>query len=387
MKTTLHSWKKAIIAFYVVAGILLAAAGCGSQNGNREVAPPSTEPDSTAITAVTDVDRQEPMPAKPAVKGVSVGDTFKSLPDAELEAYLTDLQSLGVTWLRVDIAWDLIQPENPSQYEWAQFDRVVMAAARHNIKLLAVLAYSPEWARDPSCKDNFICSPADPATFANFAKEAVKHFAPLGIKSWEIWNEPNSESFWLPSPNAATYVRLLAATYPAIKQVDPTATVITGGLSPAENTPGRIAPRDFLTGMYQSGARNFFDALGYHPFSYPALPHDVVSWSCWSQMSDLYPSIRTIMIDNNDGDKKIWATEYGVPTAGQSDVNETLQALSFQDAIQQMGNMPWLTAIFFHTYKDDPGNIEAPTSNFGIVRRDGTRKPAYNILKEILATG
>ena len=141
-----------------------------------------------------------------------------------------------------------------------------------------------------------------------------------------------------------------------IKQADPQATVISGGLSPAENLGGRIAPLDYLASMYQSGARDYFDALGYHPFSYPALPSEVLAWSNWSQMSDLSPSVRNIMIDNGDGDKQVWATEYGVPTDGLDNVSETLQALAYRDVFQQMNNKPWLATLFFHTYRDYPND-------------------------------
>ena len=46
------------------------------------------------------------------------------------------------------------------------------------------------------------------------------------IHTWEVWNEPNI-GFWLSSNE--DYVRLLKATYTAIKSVDPTARVTMGG--------------------------------------------------------------------------------------------------------------------------------------------------------------
>ncbi|MHB1412368.1 MAG: GH39 family glycosyl hydrolase [Thermoleophilia bacterium] len=316
--------------------------------------------------------------------GFSVGGSLKSLSNQELDQELADISSLGIKWLRIDIGWDLVQPVDNGQYDWTSTDRIVLAARKYNLQLLPVLAYAPEWARQPACKTNFVCAPADNAAFANFAQKVVRRYTPMGVNTWEVWNEPNNNSFWLPQPDAAAYVELLKATYTAIKQVDPNATVLSGGLSPAENISGHIAPRDFLTAMYQDGARNYFDALSYHPFSYPILPDDVTAWSSWSQMSDLDPSIRSIMVANGDGNKQVWATEYGTPSGGASDLNETLQALSFRQALEQMGNKPWLGAMFFHTYRDSPGDPNQATNDFGIIRTDGSRKPAYGELQNML---
>ena len=138
--------------------------------------------------------------------------------------------------------------------------------------------------------------------------------------------------------------------------------------------------------MYQSGARDYFDAVGYHPYSFPRLTeqHPVLEWL----VADGGPesSIRSIVIDNGDSNKQIWGTEVGTPTSGQSGVNETLQALAYRDSIEQMNNKPWLATLFFHTYRDyssDPNTIE---SFFGLIRYDGTRKPAYYELQGLLQT-
>ena len=324
-------------------------------------------------------------PRQPGEKvGISVGDNLSSLNDQELDDTLADMESLGVGWLRFDMAWDLVQPNDANHFDWSRFDRIVTAAREHNIEVMPILVFTPRWARQQACVNDFQCAPADPARFAAFAREAVTHYAPMGVKAWEVWNEPNINMFWLPSPNAAAYTQLLRASYTSIKQADPQATVISGGLSPAENTGSRIAPRDFLSGMYQNGAGGYFDAVGYHPYSYPALPGSILSWSGWSQMYDLNPSIRSIMIANGDSNKAVWGTETGTPSGGRGDVNETLQAQSYRDSVQQMSSKPWLATLFFHTYQDlssNPGSVE---SYFGLIRYDGTRKPAYYELKDVL---
>lgn len=316
--------------------------------------------------------------------GISVGDNLALLNDQELDAALADIASLGVSWLRFDMAWSAAQRNGPASYDWLRFDRIVAAANRHNLKMMPILTYTPKWARKPECVDSMKCAPADPDAFARYTAEAVARYAPQGIHTWEIWNEPNISSFWEPYPDAAAYSDLLKRSYASIKSVDPQATVVSAGLAPTSNSDGRIAPRDFLISMYGFGAKAYFDAVGYHPYSYPSLPSVLHSWSGWSQMSDLNQSIRSIMIDNGDSNKQVWGTEFGVPTGGRGDVNETLQAQSYRDAIEQINDKPWMATLFIYTYRDlsnDPSTVE---SFFGMIRFDGAKKPAYYELRDIL---
>ena len=67
--------------------------------------------------------------------------------------------------------------------------------------------------------------------------------------------------------------------------MDPSAIVLSGGLAPAPDDGTNINAITFLQAMYANGAQGYFDVLGYHPYSYPALPNTYESWSGWSQMS------------------------------------------------------------------------------------------------------
>lgn len=319
--------------------------------------------------------------------GFSVGDNFASLSDQELENAFADIAGLGVGWLRFDMAWSAAQPNSADSYSWSRFDRIVSAANRYNIKLLPILTYTPRWARRQECIDTFKCAPADPAAFATYAAAAAARYSSMGIHTWEIWNEPNLGLFWKPSPDAAAYTDLLERSYTSIKAVDSQATVIGAGLSdPAGSSGGNIDPRVFLNTMYQNGAKDYMDAVGYHPYSFPNLPSTTLDWSGWSIMGDVSYSIRSVMTSNGDGNKQIWATEFGCPTDGPTwRGDETVQAQIVRDGIQQMDAKPWLASLFLYSYKDlgtDPDTME---NFFGLIRFDGSRKPAYFELQDVLA--
>ncbi len=331
--------------------------------------------------------------------GMSVGETFLSLSSTELNARLSDMASLGITWLRFDISWNSIQSSGASTFHWSVIDSLVAAANTHNIKLLPVLDDTPAWARSVSCSSFLWCPPADDSAFAAFAAAAVQRYAPQGIHNWEIWNEPNSTSFWSSGADSLEYTNLLKAVYPAIKNKDSSAVVISGGMAPSATGGGNIAPVNYLNQMYQNGARPYFDQVGFHPYSYPVKPSYSASWNAWSQMSLTSMSLRSIMITNGDSAKQIWMTEFGAPTGGPGalatatnynldaspdHVTEELQSLIIGDAINLVRTYSWAGPIFFYSYKDLGTSSSTNENFFGVLRYDGSQKPAYQTIKQML---
>src|SRR5258708_5123715 len=349
--------------------------------------PPVVVPTSTSL-APTPKPTQKPVPIPPPTPvpaalptpppivvpsdplaykfGISTGDTLPWMSQEKLNKELDDIASLGVGWVRLDMAWDEIQPYNSVTYDWSGLDRVFAAANARHIKLLPILDYTPRWARSPNCSiGTNRCPPADPALFGTFAKAAVDRYAPQGVHAWEIWNEPNVSGSWKPEANIKDYVALLRIAYSTIKSRDALSTVITGGMSPAATGNGNISPIEFLTNLYLAGAREYFDAVGFHPYSYPVTPSNFQTWNAWSQMASTTPSLRSIMITYGDGDKKIWMTEYGAPTGGPgtlADLNgydasqvpdhvtDTLQAKMMYEAITAASNFPWAGPLFWYSY-------------------------------------
>lgn len=131
---------------------------------------------------------------------------------------------------------------------------------------------------------------------------------PMGVRTYEVWNEPNHVRFWPSGPNASEYTALLAAAHAAIKQADGGATVLLGGLSKSDY--------DFLAEVYAAGGRPYFDAVALHPYTGSADPR----W-CWTEpgstrlAKDSFCAIeeaRRTMEANGDSSKAIWATEFGV---------------------------------------------------------------------------
>jgi hypothetical protein len=141
---------------------------------------------------------------------------------------------------------------------------------------------------------------------------------------------------------------------------------------------GNYSPIVFLKEMYAHGAKGSFDALGFHPYSYPALPDTYRAWSGWSEMAQTHPSLRSVMTRNGDGGKPIWITEFGAPSSGPSGVGNAAQATALRQAITGAKRSPWIGAFYIYTWQDRGTNPDDTEDWFGLLTAAGSPKPAYN---------
>ena len=215
--------------------------------------------------------------------GVSIPSLIVQSP-ATQAAWLANLKSIGITSIRAGADWRSIQYVGPNTYDWAPLDHEIDSIRAAGMTVDLVIAGCPPWAAVRSVAHKLSPQPANPATYAKFAAAVAARYARQGVNDFEIWNEPNNAIFWQPKPNAVAYTADLRAAYASIKAVDSSAFVITGGLAPEANHLKNINAVTFLKDMYADGAKGSFDALGYHPYSYPALPNTYEPWSGWSQM-------------------------------------------------------------------------------------------------------
>ncbi len=331
--------------------------------------------------------------------GISMAETLVVVDDDMLGDILNDVVSLGVGWIRIDVAWSSVQPNNKDEYFWENTDRIVNEASKRGLRVLPIITYTPYWARSDKCKYTNRCAPDSPLEFAKFAKDVASRYSKKGVHAYEIWNEPNLGLFWKPSADPEYYVRLLKGSYVGIHEVDPSAIVITGGLAPTDTKGISMSPREFVELMYKYGGKNYFDAVGFHPYSFPVSPDEYHKTSAWSHMNDTNWSLRSIMKKNGDNDKNIWLTEYGAPTGGSGSVaegpgghyiwnvpdhvTEKYQSEILESAIVKTREYEWDGPMFWYSYKDLGTDTSTKENFFGLLRHDGSKKPAYFTLKRL----
>ncbi|MBI3226425.1 MAG: tandem-95 repeat protein [Mycolicibacterium cosmeticum] len=287
------------------------------------------------------------------------------------------LKDAGITTIRIMLPWAGIEPDDDS-YDWDAVDRVVDSAQLKGITVLGVLGTTPDWAAVPG-QVQYQGRPADLNAFDDFVTEVATHFQGR-VSDYEVWNEPNANFFWAPVPDAAQYTALLKVAYAAIKEADPDAVVIAASVGAGAEDPGvAINPVTFLAQMYAAGAGGYFDAVSFHPYQYGLLfsVGEGHAGTPVTQAEQMY----ALMLANGDGNKKIWATEYGVPT---SVVSEAAQAAYIGDFLRTWRTLDFAGPAFLHTFADYP-DADPIQATFGLFRQDWTPKPAVATVEQVLA--
>ncbi len=298
---------------------------------------------------------------------------------------------LGVGWARLFVDWGVAEPSDnvPNTAHVNAFAADVAAYQARGIKVLVVITGSPAWA---SGSASGIGPPRDPAKYAEFAAYMVSQTP--AADAWELWNEADGNLFWENGPDAPRYAALLRAAYPAIKAVNPAATVVSTGM--VGNNFG------FLEQLYDNGAGGSFDAVGVHTDTacliappehfYRERDGRVGRFSFTG-----YREVHQVMAEHGDGAKPIWMTELGWNTSSTAPgscrdgshagtkpagVSEAEQARNVTKAYACLAADPFVTVAMWFSLQDIAGRPNYD-GHLGLLRADGSAKPAYAALKAL----
>lgn len=306
------------------------------------------------------------------------------------------VREAGFGWVKGYVSWARLEPSKGS-YAWQggapnDFDNMLNAAASYGMKLLVRVDEPPAWASAGTGRP-YAVSPADLQRFL----QALAAHGGSRVAAYEIFNEPNLNSEWGASPNPAGYVALLRAASAGVKAGFAGARVVAAGLA-SNACCGSMNDLDYLRQMYAAGARGTFDALGSHPYGGSFEPErDPNTCGICFRRAELQ---RQIMVENGDGDKQLWATEFGYLLTSGYDlggfnwmkVSEAQQAdylvRAFDYAFRNWG---WAGPffVFNHDYSTAQwcgGPCYPPTTSlywFSVLNEDRSPRQAYTALKNM----
>jgi hypothetical protein len=352
----------AALALIAVGGSLIAA-----QSATAATAP------GCAGTVMA-----SPQKAKLAI-GAQFHGTWASMTDTDRTCILNAMADAGATWVRVDVGWTTIQPDGRGSYHMAWgvpfVDKVLNMAHARGLKVMATFWQTPKWASGSS---NPHVLPKNPADYAAALKWAAARWK-TQVQAWEIWNEPNTKDFLSP-PDPAAYTRLLKAAYPAAKAGNPKAQVIFGGTM--------FVDTDWIGKAYAAGAKGSYDAMAVHPYMGNSGLGPEAPDTGRERLTHTAALVK-LMNSKGEGAKPIWFTEFGWSTHTNTSttpvwfkgVSESVQAnyLTRQFAFVQK-NYPQVKNMFWYNSNDTSTGKLHP-DNRGLLRRDYSRKPAFNAVK------
>jgi polysaccharide biosynthesis protein PslG len=320
---------------------------------------------------------------------------------SEAAAEMRRLKSGSVDWVREDFRWDLVEPA-PGSFDWRRTDNLMAAAAQSGVDVLGVLGYSARWASsDPSGGGDIHYPPRDPADYARYALAVVERYGRNGtfwisrpdlpqrpLTAVELWNEPWGFWFWKPNPDPAAYARLARAGAEAINAVRPETTVLISGdilTFRSDDLGGR-----WLSSVLAAdpGLGGLIDAYSTHPYPSPRdrSPLDTSSGPDFrfnrahltNEAAAPYGAV-----------KPIWITEVGWSTAaGVSDaVSEATQADYLAKATAHALSVQNVARMFVFSWTRSSGAAGDREGNYGLQRVDGSLKPAWPAIVDVVRNG
>ena len=207
--------------------------------------------------------------------------------------------------------------------------------------------------------------PISPSTAAAFAGSQAAKWKGR-VRLYEFANEPDLNGW-----NGTNYAQALIPAYNAIKAADPNAIVIAGAL-----WKGAGGPVQWVTDMYNAGAKGHFDILSMHLYDDPLAAG---SWNIWNMAFHMTPSVRSVMDAHGDSAIPIASTETGGPTTSYGEAGQATIISHDFDAL----NDPRLAFVLVYSMLDD---VVTSQPGFGLLRPDLSRRPAWSTFKQ-RATG
>jgi hypothetical protein len=175
--------------------------------------------------------------------GVMWDRAARNAPEADLDQQWSLMAQSGVESVRTEFSWARAQPTEGTAPDLSATDALVGRAARHNIKLLPIVLYTPDWAAKRPIHG---APPAHIGAYTAFLRTLVLRYGPRGsfwdehpelprrpLREWQIWNEPHLDFYWNSKGNswARGYAPLLRASKRAIESVDRGATIVLAAMA------------------------------------------------------------------------------------------------------------------------------------------------------------
>jgi hypothetical protein len=211
-----------------------------------------------------------------------------------LDKLVDSVKELGVGWIRIHIPWYYAQPTNKTGYDvdfLGKLDNVVSLARERNLKILAVISGTPNWASGGW--NEIYWRPQNLQDFADFVAFCIDRYK-SDVKHWQLWNEP--DNYWQKGTDE-DYVEMIRLAYTAAKDADPECVILLNwGIetSPPENRTHGIVP------LYNLGVQNYFDILGIDTYITPPEKYGTV-----------VSGLRDWLVSQGDDNREIWCNEFG----------------------------------------------------------------------------
>lgn len=288
---------------------------------------------------------------------------------------------LGAGWDRILFYWNEIQPTGPEDWNTLHVLEEWLADARDEDRMvMGLLKNTPAWATDAepfSGVPRGLYLPVDDPEnlWAGYVRKVVEYYAPLGVHHWIIWNEPEIEvgvyghEF---SGSTRDYYQLLKVAYQVAKANDPEAVIHLAGWSYWHDPAWLNQFLNVAIADPEGAANNyFFDIITLHIYFRVETIEELVG-ETWA-VQRRFGLSKPVWINETNASPNLdplWPVvrpNFQVDLEQQAWFIIQAHALGFGANSSSIGVYKLLDILL------PPGG-----ESFGILRPDGTRRPAFD---------
>jgi len=193
----------------------------------------------------------------------------------------------GFTWVKQPFRWRDIEARR-GEYDWSEADRVVAMVHKYGLDLAISVSHQPEWAGGGYPLNG---PPRNMAHFAEFMGALAQRYRGL-VRAYEIWPGPNvSENWGGQSPDPERYAEMLVVGYWYVKNQDPYAMIISGGLVQTGKWDGTsVPPVEYFPMLYATDAKKHCDVWGVQALGFKAAPENTPEELAHPDLNNHFPS-------------------------------------------------------------------------------------------------
>jgi hypothetical protein len=318
---------------------------------------------------------------------------------------------LGVGWEQVTFDWADFQPHGPGDFVTDSVDPAGLAAAAGaGREMVGLILHTPPWASESgdlaAVPDGLDLSVGDRGnTWAAFVTQLVAFYAPQGIHRWIISEEPDiqrGEGHVHFAGGVEDYARLLRVAYLAATAADPRAQIHVAGMNWWVDV---AAGREPYLARLLTVLRSDMDAPAYGYY------FDVVMVRVFDNTQavwDITTQTRAILAAAGMFDKPVWLVTNANPTHDpQAGVLTPLfgitpdQQADFVVQAAAIGLALGVERVAIDRLVDVPARSQTQDligmvmnwlatahgkpSAWGLVRTDGSRRPAFDVYRSTIA--
>lgn len=308
----------------------------------------------------------------PAGELVGFDGTPPVLPE-DFAGDFTRLAAQGIEWIRVDLAWALIEPTRDAPFEFAYFDMIVAEAERAGLGIIAQLGagyngirpIAPGWTAGLDVA-------AYTAELAAYAQATVARYAEA-IDYWALENELHLDIAHVLEGSRVQQWSLLAENRiirtlnTAVREQDPAAkTILTA-----------VAVPTYLNYLLRLAPQIDYDFVGL--YNYPSIAEP-----------------RTAGFDGNfcltsalarlvSGGKPVILLETGFRSEGAPGEGRTVEnQAAFLESAVMAAIRAGAVGFFWYEYLDNPGEPTERQRSSGLVEEDRSPKPSWAAYRQVI---